>query len=118
MTCDRPFTSRVARRWALSSWLTSALSVGALASIVYSRRGSTMALYSWINAVFDKSQKSCRTMKSNRLAVFAVSLQCAGEDKVVSRETHRSLTLVTWGGVDAWCRPQKTTIEEERGYQQ
>ncbi len=37
----RPLTSRVAKRWALSSWLLSALSVGALASIAYSRLGST-----------------------------------------------------------------------------
>ncbi len=32
-----PLTSRVARRWTLSSWFISALSVGALASIAYSR---------------------------------------------------------------------------------
>ncbi len=34
---DFPLTSRVARRWTLSSWFISALSVGALASIAYSR---------------------------------------------------------------------------------
>ncbi len=37
----KPLTCRVAKRWALSSWLISALSVGALASIAYSRLGST-----------------------------------------------------------------------------
>ncbi len=36
-------------------------------------------------------------MKGNHLAVFAASLQCTDEAKVMSRDTTRSLTLVTWG---------------------
>ncbi len=43
-----------------------------------------MAQYSEINAVFDNSQKDLRTMKSSRLVVFAASLQCTDEVKVVS----------------------------------
>ncbi len=42
-TWRRPLTSRVARRWTLSSWFISAFSVGALASIAYSRCGRTKA---------------------------------------------------------------------------
>ncbi len=65
----------------------STLSVGALASIAYSRGGRTIAQYSGINVVLDSSQKDLRTMKSNRLAVFAASLQCTEEVQVVPRET-------------------------------
>ncbi len=36
-------------------------------------------------------------MKSNRLAVFAASLQCTDELKVVSMGNARSRTSVTWG---------------------
>ncbi len=43
-----------------------------------------MAPYSEIKAVLDSSEKD-RTMKSNHLAVFAASLQCTDEVKVVSR---------------------------------
>ncbi len=60
------------------------ISVGALASIAHPRRGLTMVQYSGINAVLDSSQKDLRTMKSNRLAVSAASLQWADEVKVVS----------------------------------
>ncbi len=65
----------------------SALSVGELASNAYSRCGHTIAQYSGMNAVFDKSQKDQRAMNSNRYAVFAASLQCTDEVKVVSRGT-------------------------------
>ncbi len=41
-----------------------------------------MAQYSGINAVLDSSQKGLRTMKSNRLTVFAASLQWADAVKV------------------------------------
>ncbi len=43
----------------------------------YSRCGHTNAQYYGINAVFDSSQKDPWTMRSNRLAVFAASLQWA-----------------------------------------
>ncbi len=36
-------------------------------------------------------------MNSNRFAVFAASLQCTDNVKVVSRGTRRSRTSVTWG---------------------
>ncbi len=49
------------------------------------------------SAVFDSSQKDLRTINSNRLAVFAASLQWADAVKVVSRGTPRSRTSVTWG---------------------
>ncbi len=56
-----------------------------------------MAQYSEINASLDSSQEDLRTMKSNRLAVFVGSLQCADEVKVLSRGTPRSQASVTWG---------------------
>ncbi len=46
-----------------------------------------MAQYSGIYAVLDSSQKDLRTMKSNRLAVFAAALQWADAVKVVSKGT-------------------------------
>ncbi len=46
-----------------------------------------MTQFSGINAVLGSSQKDLRIMKSNRLAVFAVSLQWADAVKVVSRAT-------------------------------
>ncbi len=51
---------RVARLGALSSWFISALLVGALAAIAYSRCRRTMAQYSGVNAVLDSSQKDLR----------------------------------------------------------
>ncbi len=65
----------------------SALSVGELASNAYSRCGHTIAQYNGVSAAFDKSQKDQRAMNSNRHAVFAASLQCTDEVKVVSRGT-------------------------------
>ncbi len=84
-------TSRVARRWILSSWFKSALSVGTLASIAYSRCGRTKAQYSGIHAVLDSSQKDLRAMNSNRLPVFAASLQWVDEVKVLSRGTPKGI---------------------------
>ncbi len=52
----------------LSSWLISALSVGALASIAYSRCGRTMAQSNGIN--FDEDNSG----NTNRLVVLAASL--------------------------------------------
>ncbi len=62
----------------------------------YFRCGRTMAQYGRINAASDKSSQDQRKMKSNRLFVFAASLQCTGEVKVVSSAA-RSRTSVTWG---------------------
>ncbi len=95
-TGRRPLTSHVKMRWILSSWFISALSVGALAPIAYSRCSRTIAQYNVMNAVLDSSQKDVRTIKSNRLAVFAASLQWTDAVKVVSRGTPRSRTSVTW----------------------
>ncbi len=50
-----------------------------------------------MNAVLDSSKKDIGTMKSNRLSVFAASLQWADAVKVVSRGTPRSRALLTWG---------------------
>ncbi len=71
-TWRRPLTSRVTRRWTLSSSFIPALSVGAFVSIAYSRCSRTMALYSGMNAVFDKCVNDWRLMKSNRLSAFGV----------------------------------------------
>ncbi len=54
-----------------------------------------MAQNSGLNAAFVNSQKDCRSMKSNPLAVFVVSLKWTDEVKVVSRGTARSRTSVT-----------------------
>ncbi len=69
----------LARRWTLSSLFIPALSVGALASIAYSRCGLTIAQYSEINAVLDSAQKDLWTMISNHIAIFAASLQFTDE---------------------------------------
>ncbi len=58
---------------------------GNLAFIAYSRLGRTMAQYSGIKAASDGSENERRTIDSNRLAVFAVSLQCTDEVKSVSK---------------------------------
>ncbi len=71
-----------------------------------------MAQYSGINVVLDSSQKDLRTMKSNRLAVFAASLQCTDEVNVVSRGTPRSRTSVTWG---IWWSVSAAEKDGERG---
>ncbi len=58
-----------------------------------------MAQYSEINSVLDRSQKDLRTMKSNHLDVFTVSVQCTEEVKVVSRGILRygiSVTRKMW----------------------
>ncbi len=80
-----------------SSILT--ISVGALASIVCPRYDRTMAKYNGINADVDNSTKDQWTIKSNRLAVFAVLLQCPAEVKVMPRGTPRSHCMVAgrWG---------------------
>ncbi len=52
--------------------------------------------FNCILQVFGNSQKDLRAMKSNCLAVFAASLQCTDEVKVVARGTPRSQTSVTW----------------------
>ncbi len=71
-TWGRPRTTRVVRRWILSSVSLLALNVGALASIAYSRcdriRRSTIMTDSHY------SVKDRRSMKCNRFAVFVVSL--------------------------------------------
>ncbi len=64
-TWRRPLTSRVARRWTLSSSFISALSVGALASIAYSRWGRTKAQHLAIKAALEKLEKGrllCSTL--------------------------------------------------------
>ncbi len=71
-----------------------------------------MVQYSGINAVLDISQKYLRTMKSNRLAVFAASLQYTDEVKVVLRGTPMFRTSVTWGIWRLVCAGEK---DGERG---
>ncbi len=63
-----------------------ALRFGQLVFIAYSTRGQT------INTDFDKSPKDRQAMNGNRLAVFAASLQCTAEVKVVSKGIPRLLT--------------------------
>ncbi len=75
----------------------SALSVGALALIAYSRCGRTKAQKSGVNAVLDSSQKDLRTTTNKRIAVFAASLQWADAVKAVSRGAPRSRRSVTCG---------------------
>ncbi len=58
---------------------------GKLASIAYSRLGRTMAQYSGIKAAVANSENEWQTIDINRLAVFAVSLQCTDEVKSVSK---------------------------------
>ncbi len=85
------------RSWtgcASEPWLISPLCVGALASIAYSRWGRTMVQYSGINAGSDNSKKGRRTVKRNRLTLFAVFLQCTDEVKVVWRGDACSLKFV------------------------
>ncbi len=89
---QKPLTRRVARRWTLSSWFISALSVGHwVGSIAYSRCGCTMAQYSGEKAALGSSEDDVHTMKSNFLAAFAASMQCSDEVKVVSRGAPRFL---------------------------
>ncbi len=95
-TCQRPLTSHAARRWTCSSLFISTLSSGALVSIAYPRCGRTITRYSGINAAFGDSVKDWWAMNSNRLAVFAASLQCFDEGKVASRGRTRSRMTVTW----------------------
>ncbi len=71
-----------------------------------------MAQYSGINAVLDSSQEDLWTMKINCLAVFAVSLQCTDEVKVVSRGTPRSRMSVTLG---IWWLASAAKEDGERG---
>ncbi len=92
----RPLISFIARRWTLFNWVLSAHRVGALAFIAYSRCIRTKAQYSGINAVLDSSQKDLRTMNSNRLAVFAASLQWVDAVKVVLGGWHANVGL--WYG--------------------
>ncbi len=67
-----------------------------------------------MNAVLDGSQKDLRTMKSNRLAVFAPSMQWADAVKVVSRRTPRSRTLEIGG----WCLEWRKTEKGEGSSEQ
>ncbi len=52
-------------------------------------------------------------MKNNRLAVFAASMQWDDAVKVVSRETPRSRTSVTWGN---WWLTSVAEKDGERGW--
>ncbi len=71
-----------------------------------------MAQYSGINAVLESSQNDLRTMNSNRVAVFAASLQWADAVMVVSRGTPKSRTSVTW---EIWWLVSAAEKDGERG---
>ncbi len=82
-TWQTPLNSRVARRWTLSSWFISDLSVGHwVGSIAYSRCGCTMAQSSGVKAALDSSGENLHTMRS----------KCSDEIKIVSRGAPRPRT--------------------------
>ncbi len=82
-------------RLSLSCYL-SALTVED-ASIAYSWCGLPIAQNIGISAAFDEPEKDRWTLKSNRLAVFADSVQYTDKVNVVSRGTPRSQALVICG---------------------
>ncbi len=75
----------VAGRWTLSRWLMPAIRFRGFASVAYSRCGRRMEQFSGISAALDKSVKDTRATNSNRLAVFAASLQRIDDVKALSR---------------------------------
>ncbi len=62
------------------------------APVEYSRCGCTMAQYSKVKAALDNLENERRAIKSNRLALFAVSLKWNKEVIVVSMGTPRCQT--------------------------